>query len=576
VLVIGDRLGDFEVIREIGRGGMGAVYLANQVSLGRVVALKVLPGHLAGDPQTAARFAQEARSMAQLGHPNIAQVFSVGEEGGTHYFAMEYVEGESLASLIRSRGPLDVTLAVTLAAQVADALAHAHHAGIIHRDIKPSNIMVDRAGDAVVTDFGIAKVRGGAGLTEHGTSIGTPDYMSPELVKGDPIDGRSDLYSLGIVLYEAITGRAPYSAPTPMAVAMKHVNEPLPSVRLLTPHCPEAAEAVITRLTEKQPNRRFATADEAAAALRASLTAVPSPTSPRSKRRGPRRVGVRRRTTVLVLLLGVLAATVAVAYLLWRGSTKPPDGPPLPTVADVPSVIGKSKTEAETALWLSGSFRIIWNAERYDDRYPEGVVCSQKPDPGTEQQRGDAVYLVLSRGPEPLATVPNVVGRSEDEAATAVTDKGLTMSVSTHRTDAVVPSGHVCAQKPEGGDSVAPGSTVFVVLSSGPEPIAEKPVGTSVRQRLLGSWIRTTSSEHFERARFIFRDDGSYLLDELNSSYEERGTFGVEETEGGAVLIVDLGKGPAQYDLQISDAGTWMRIDRYKKGAHIWSEWRRE
>jgi len=222
--MIGRTLGNFEIIDEIGRGGMGVVYRAKQVSLNRVVALKVFTPEMAQSETSAERFHREALSMARLSHPNIVDVIEVGEEDGTQYFAMQLVEGGSLSDLIRERGSLSSERAADLAAQIADALDHAHANGIIHRDIKPDNILLNAHGRAVVTDFGIAKMTEVSQLTQTGSAIGTPDYMPPEVLRGNPLDGRADIYSLGVVLFQMITGRAPFTATTPFDVASKHLT----------------------------------------------------------------------------------------------------------------------------------------------------------------------------------------------------------------------------------------------------------------------------------------------------------------------------------------------------------------
>ncbi len=269
----GEVLGDFEVIEEVGRGGKGVVYRARQVSLGREVAIKVLPSEMARDGQTAARFQAEARRMAQLQHPGIAQVYTVGEYEGEHYFAMQYLPGGSLQERL-ARGSLPVPEAVEIAIQVAEALDYAHSRGIIHRDIKPANIMFDGEGRAVVTDFGIAKAADGTMMTATGIALGTPAYMSPEQVKGNPIDGRADLYSLGVVLYEMVCGRPPFVGENALSVAMRHVSEPPMPPRAMCAELPEWLQSIILKALAKEPADRFGSAGEMAAALRTHTQVV--------------------------------------------------------------------------------------------------------------------------------------------------------------------------------------------------------------------------------------------------------------------------------------------------------------
>ena len=276
--MIGRQLGNFELVDELGGGAWGKVYRARQVTLGgRLVAVKVLWPHLAADERARQRFLDEAHNMARLSHSNVVKVIDVGEQDDTYYFAMEYIEGESLSEATTREGSMAPGRVAEIGAQIADALGHAHSRGIIHRDIKPANILLDAEGRPIVTDFGIAKVGEGSGLTATGMSIGTPEYMSPEQAKGNPVDGRSDIYSLGVVLYQMVCGQAPFTATTPFAVGMKHINEAPRAPREVRPDCPEWLATIIMRALAKEPFDRFGTAQEMAARLRAARP-VASPT----------------------------------------------------------------------------------------------------------------------------------------------------------------------------------------------------------------------------------------------------------------------------------------------------------
>jgi len=271
-------MGDFELREEVGRGGMGVVYRAWERSLGREVAVKRLPPDLARQRNVAERFRAEAQRMARLAHPYIAKVYAVGEEAGAQFFAMEYLSGGSLEQRLQY-GPLTVDEAAAIAIYVAEALDYAHQTGIVHRDIKPANIMFDGTGRVVVTDFGIAKAADDVHLTATGTALGTPEYMAPEQARGNPIDGRADIYALGVVLYEMVCGRPPFVADTPIATAMKHLTEAPPSPRAFQPNVPEWLEAIIGKALAKDPTHRFATAGEMAAALRYVTAAQASATT---------------------------------------------------------------------------------------------------------------------------------------------------------------------------------------------------------------------------------------------------------------------------------------------------------
>ncbi len=260
--IIGKELGQYKILAEIGRGGMGIVYKAYQISLNREVALKILPPALSSDENLIKRFLREAEAAAKLSHPNIVQIFDINEIDGIHFFAMEYLRGETLTQKIEREGPLPVKEAVRIGIAVADALSYSHAEGIIHRDIKPGNIMIDPHGHVKVTDFGLARAMESSRLTTTGIIIGTPEYMSPEQAQGEPLDGRSDLYSLGIVLYEALTGKIPFEASTPFAVAQKQIYEPLPLPCSIRAEIPKELEAVILKCAEKDPAKRYRSGED--------------------------------------------------------------------------------------------------------------------------------------------------------------------------------------------------------------------------------------------------------------------------------------------------------------------------
>lgn len=269
----GQHLGPYQILAPLTKGGMAGVYRGYQPSVEREVALKVLGREHDADPTFRARFQREAKLVAGLQHPHILPVFDFGQtESGLAYLVMPYIRSGSLAQALLSRpGPLPLARVRQIVAQVGSALDYAHTAGLIHRDIKPSNILLDERGNALVTDFGLARMVEGSGLTTTGTLMGTPAYMSPEQGSGQPLDPRSDIYSLGVVLYELATGRPPFQADTPVAVIHKHLAEPLPSPRDLNPALPEAVERVIVKALAKTPEARYRTAAELVQALEATL-----------------------------------------------------------------------------------------------------------------------------------------------------------------------------------------------------------------------------------------------------------------------------------------------------------------
>jgi hypothetical protein len=267
----GLQLGPYQIVAPLGEGGMAAVYQAYQPSMDRYVALKVLPRHFASEPQFAGRFEQEAKVIARLQHPHILPVFDYGQAQGYTYIAMPFIKSGTLAALLTGQ-PLPLARIQSVISQVGDALDYAHSFGVVHRDVKPSNVLVDERGNCLLTDFGIAKmVEGTAAFTRTGGVIGTPAYMSPEQGTGSKVDQRSDIYSLGVVLYEMATGRVPYQAETPIAVVFKHARDPLPPPRALNPALPQGVERVILKSLAKQPDDRYATAGAMVQALQTGL-----------------------------------------------------------------------------------------------------------------------------------------------------------------------------------------------------------------------------------------------------------------------------------------------------------------
>jgi serine/threonine protein kinase/ligand-binding sensor domain-containing protein len=276
---IGRRLGAYQIVEQIGRGGMATVFKAYQPSMDRYVAIKILPSHYTEDESFVARFTQEARTLARLEHPHILPVHDYGEQEGTTYLVMRYVRAGTLKDLIDREGPMEVQEAARILGQVGSALDCAHSQGVVHRDIKPSNILIDQDGNTFLTDFGIAKlVAETAQLTASGAIIGTPAYMSPEQGMGQPVDYRCDIYSLGVVLYELVTGQVPFAAETPLAVLLKHINDPLPLPRQIKQDLPEGVERVILKAMAKAPDDRFQSAQEMVDALAKAVAAMPTET----------------------------------------------------------------------------------------------------------------------------------------------------------------------------------------------------------------------------------------------------------------------------------------------------------
>jgi len=314
--LVGKTLGRYKVVSRIARGGMATVYKAWHPGLGRYVALKVLLPVFAQDEEFVKRFKQEAWAVAELDHPNIVRIYDAGKSGGYHYIAMEYFDGGSLKDLLDRQGgrPLDLTTVLQIVRQIASALDYAHRRGIIHRDIKPSNILLTKDGRVVLADLGIAKAVAGAKLTKSLVRMGTPEYMSPEQGKGEEVDQRTDIYSLGVVIYEMLTGRVPFKGDIPWAVIHQHIYEMPPPLRSLNPRLPEGVAMVVHKALAKRPCERYSTAGELVQALEAASEGTPTV-------RGP--VTIRARATaplskaghqVFVLGLGMVIVAILLAF----------------------------------------------------------------------------------------------------------------------------------------------------------------------------------------------------------------------------------------------------------------------
>ena len=470
--------GRYRALKRLGSGGMAEVWCAEDEVLGRRVALKLLGSRFADDPEFRERFRREAQSAAGLTHPNIVGIFDRSEWEGTPYIAMELVDGQTLKEIVQERGPMPPHIAIGLTEQILGALGYAHRQGIVHRDVKPQNVILDPEGQAKVADFGIARA-GNSEMTQAGAMIGTVQYLSPEQANGYPVDRRSDLYSTGIVLYELLTGHVPFEGEAPISIALKHVNErPVPPGQL-RPGIPPALEAVVMRALEKDPNRRYQSAEEFIAALeqarrapdgsapgggargradrraRAQLALVGvgarGPRRGRARRRcllparrqprdgaEPRRPGRRggRRHPAAARPGARLRGRHQRRRRARRGDLAEPGGRlggarghgrrgarvRGPGTTAVPDVVGGEEEAAQQALQDAG-FKTKVERE-YSDSVPEGTVISTSVPAGRQATKGRTITLTVSRGQE-LVTVPGVVGNTSSGANDVLKAAGL-------------------------------------------------------------------------------------------------------------------------------------------------------
>jgi eukaryotic-like serine/threonine-protein kinase len=522
--------GRYRILRKLGSGGMANVYLAEDEDLGRRVAIKILNDRYASDDSFNERFRREAKSAAALSHPHIVAIYDRGEADGRPYIAMEVIEGRSLKELIVASGSLPIQQSIEYAKQILNALRFAHRHGIIHRDIKPHNILLGAEDRLKVTDFGIARA-GASQMTEVGSIMGTAQYLSPEQARGAPVAAASDLYSLGIVLYEMLTGRTPFEGETSVEIAMKHLNEPPRPPSALRPEISPELDQIVLRALAKDAGERYQTAEElradldrveagipvapeTAAAATAVLTALPatsatqvlspepgtrviSPKAAPAARRPPtyppdygyeRREPKRRRWVPwLIALLLLVAAAAAGWYVYSQVQEQLRESRPIA----VPLVVGMPERLAVRRLEDRG-FEVATRRESSNDE-PRGRVFNQSPDAGTNLPRGEEVTIFVSTGP--LTTeVPRVIGQTYEEAVETLDDENL----NARRVDVFSdkPPGEVVAQNPKPGDTVREGAVVELSVSKGQELVAVPDVllqtRASAEQELRDSGLRAS------------------------------------------------------------------------------------
>jgi eukaryotic-like serine/threonine-protein kinase len=481
----------------LGNGGMALVYVGTDTLLRRRVAIKVLRDQYASDDDFVKRFFLEAQSAAKLSHPNIVNVYDFGREDNAYYIVMELVDGSTLGELLRDDRVLPEPVAVDYAVQIASGLAYAHRQGLLHRDVKPANILVTQDDVVKISDFGIARAvsEHTLGVTQPGMVMGSVAYISPEQAQGKELDERSDLYSVGVVLYQMLTGALPFSGETPVAVALKQVSEPPPPIDPATSGVSPAVASIVARLLRKNPGERFASATELASALREARErpnatqpddfsgaptmrfAAASPPQPPPRRSvapdrhddgahgdDPDPVGVADRPRfdrrwVLMPLLLLLAVAVGFFALRAVGPSK--------DIA-VPDFVNKSSTQSQQALLRLGLHSTV--TEETSETVPQDRVLRQEPLAGTKLAKGDQVSLVVSSG-LPMVQVPEVGGYTVADAQRRLQDAKLKSKV-IQVYSAAVPSGQVISLNPGVGTSVREGTPVVLTVSKGVQPVS--------------------------------------------------------------------------------------------------------
>jgi serine/threonine protein kinase len=457
----GQMLGPYRIINQVGKGGMATVYKAYQPSVDRYVAIKVLPSQLAESREFATRFQQEARIIAKLEHPHILPVFDYGESDGVAYFVMRYMDAGTLKEKMIEGRPLPLQDIDRLFTQLADALSYAHSKGIVHRDLKPANVLIDSHGNVFLTDFGIAKLLESASprLTQTDAIMGTPAYISPEQAQGQTVDQRSDIYSLGIILYEMVTGSVPFTAETPLAVLFKHISDPLPPPSLVKPDIPAAIEQVLLKALAKDPRDRFATAAEFVAAWERALQSrdtVQQPSDVRTVPPPPATTGAqtpskpvpltRSATKAGIPTVGIVGCVVAACALFGlggvalmasslRGASTPTSPPPTQTVQVIPPTNTDSPLPTATAVLVNTGEILIEDDFGGDTNW--GTLTDAD---SSVEYENDTLNIRLFRENFVVWSTPN------DEDYRNI---HMEVTVTTNDTDPTTAYGFICAQQPK-------------------------------------------------------------------------------------------------------------------------------
>jgi serine/threonine-protein kinase len=567
----------YRIHRKLGAGGMANVYLAQDEELDRRVAIKVLNDRYANDAAFVERFRREARSAAALSHPNIVPIYDRGDADGHPYIAMEVIEGRSLKELIQGRGPLPIGRAVDYAQQVLAALRFAHRNGIVHRDIKPHNILIGPDDHLKVTDFGIARL-GASEITETGSIMGTAQYLSPEQARGRPVDARSDLYSVGIVLYEMLTGQVPFNGDSAVEVAMKQVNDAPPPPSRIIAGIPKELDEVVLRALAKDPATRYQTADEfaedlkrvqagqpvapetteAATALLTGPAATeiiartdapptprpPSPTGPPRRppapppeygypRGRPRR---RRRSIIPWLLVAGLLAAATVAG--WYVYTQIRDQLQESTPVAVPFVVGLSQQAAVNRI-EGEQLRAEVRRQASRDQ-PPGKVFNQEPQAGVRLARDEIVTIFVSTG-IPKADVPRLAGLTFEEAQQQLADANL--EAERRNVFSQQEPGIVVSQDPKPGARVDEGTTIIVRVSKGEATVAVPDVLSQSQQ----SATDELTAAGFEPAVVVVESDAPEGL--VVAQSPDPGT----QAAKGSTVTISVSQGPQIVTVAVPD-----------------------
>ncbi len=576
----------YEITERVGLGGMAEVYRAQDNVLGRTVAVKTMLPQYAADPTFTKRFRQEAASAAKLQSPYIVSIYDWGLDDETYYIVMEFLRGTDLKTAIQERGAINQRKAAEIGSQVAQALSVAHAGGVIHRDIKPQNIMIQPDGNIKVMDFGIARA-GDAGLSQTATVLGTAHYVSPEQAQGKELTGASDIYSLGVVLYEATTGKLPFDGQDAVSVAVKQVNEVPAPPRTINPNIDPALEAIIMKALEKDPERRFKDAAEMRHVLNDFLagrpinlgedisglktqvmggvapiqnsTQVMSPVAGQGTGNftqvGPRTYSAddeaekakkKKRNTIIGIVIAILCIIgIAGAVFALSGNEK----------VTVPDVTGKPIAQARTTLEQAG-FKVGTETEVYSSDVSSGNVVSTDPKAGEQAEKGATIKINVSKGTEQV-NVPDLKGKSADDAQKALSQAGLNGQQGDTVYSDDVAEGAVASQDTSAGSKANKGDTVVFHLSKGTEKVSIPNVVGMTQANATTKLESAGFSVNVESASSDSVDKGNVIKQSDTGTAKKGATITITVSTGAASVEVPnvVGKSESDAESALEKAG---------------------
>ncbi|MDD2371949.1 MAG: protein kinase [Syntrophomonadaceae bacterium] len=536
--ILGNR---YELQEKIGEGGMSYVYRARCQILDRIVAIKILKEEYSKDQAFVGRFKTEAMAAARLSHSNIVNIYDVGQQDDVYYIVMEYIEGKTLKDLIAEEAPLPVGRAIDIAVMICDGIQHAHEKGIIHRDIKPHNILITTSGMVKVADFGIAQAISKKTITFGGNIVGSVHYISPEQAKGEPLTVATDIYSLGCVLYEMLTGKTPFDAESPVTVALKHIHDEVVSPRQINESIPMALEGIIYRAMEKVPEKRFPSAEKMRNDLlnmngayagykpghagRDTIVMPPITTEGTDamvKKRKLRTAGVY----VIIALLGLFFGMIVMLGGNFFGQE-----------VVVPDIVGQNINQADKEL---DKLKLIMDVKdkKFNDEFKKDEIIFQEPGKGQKVKEGKHIEVILSLGSEKIK-VPNVVGKELADAEIIIGNEGFEIGIDKIYDDKYK-EGYIISQEPRAGTRVAKNSKIDLMVSKGPTP------DKIPMPKLIGLTLEEAQKQ-IQDSKLVLgevtkKDSNDYYADQV---IEQDTKAEVMVEEGTTVnLVVSKGPGP--------------------------------